>query len=97
VVYYGLMPGLIHDRYVYTGRSFPKWKFALDQCNDKSPEELKNAFHSILASLLTGRLKTREFEMFQFSSTPFSMPAAAKTDLKKSVGRPTTWNISCLV
>jgi len=61
VVYYGLMPGLIHDRYVYTGRSFPKWKFALDQCNDKSPEELKNAFHAILASLLTGRLKTREF------------------------------------
>ena len=54
-IYYGLMPGLIHDRSKRSPRSvLVKWNSRMNEQNKKTPEERKKAFLDVLKSLING-------------------------------------------
>ena len=54
-IYYGLMPGLIHDRSKRSPRSvLVKWNSRMNEHNKKTPEKRKKAFLDVLKSLING-------------------------------------------
>ncbi|KAL3925119.1 MAG: hypothetical protein SGILL_000624 [Bacillariaceae sp.] len=66
-IYYGLMPGLIHDRSrKLNTRVLVKWEAKMTQFNGKSASDRRKAFVHVLESLLHGSIRNIPTEFHSF-------------------------------
>jgi hypothetical protein len=78
-IYYGLMPGLIHDRSKRHNSSvFVKWSAVMTEVNEKSPDERKKTFFCILKSLLDGDVRRIPTEFHAFLDATGSGPGSER-------------------
>jgi hypothetical protein len=78
-IYYGLMPGLIHDRSEKSPKSVNvKWSAIMTEVNKKSPVERQATFFKILKSLLDGDVGRIPTEFHAFLDATGSVPGSER-------------------